>query len=173
MSPVKILKTGKYNVLSSVNSYLQTHLSGYATVVFGMPQAALPLPAISVNEVGLFNDLGGGYDEGFRRQQTILEIKLWADETQDAGATRTVIQLRDRLMYALMNAGRTTASGLVMPAIPIYDHAAGDLSTVQGYVRIPWGKTSTTSERLDTAADNPRLKVYRILQRVEWHESLD
>lgn len=190
-------RTGKQNLMASFNHFLveqigggQVH-DGLSTQLapgkafwwlFGYPLAGLVFPSVSVVEVGLFNqgelalDRVLGFDQAGRpvkgvRNQTLIEINAWAKDTPEkADAEKLVRELRDRVIYAITNAGEIDdATGqFVIPPMHLRDFSAAG-NPVVGTVTVDRAANAINEKFIVDAADQ-NVKRYRLLIRVFWFE---
>jgi hypothetical protein len=190
-------KTGKANLLTSINHFLIDNVgsgvvhNGTLTALpagkshwwfFGYPLAALLFPSISVTDVGLFTpgerafdrllgtDADGNWIKG-TRNQTLIEINCWAKDTAEtANAEQVVRELRDLVMYALLNAGDSKAdeSGLAVPSILLKDYY-DDMTPTVGVIYVDRASNAINEKFIVDQADQ-QIKRYRILARIFWDE---
>jgi|GEM_PF-6037944 len=190
--------SGKQSTITSFNKWLIEQLPegevhpGMGTTLsvgktfwflFGYPLTALMFPSITISEVGLFNPgetaigriLGTDPNTGDpikgTKQQTLMEINCWAKDTAEvANAEKIVRDLRDQVVYALMNAGDfdESADDFVVPPILLKDHSQAMPPTV-GVIYFDKNPNSIT-ERFIVDAVDANIKRYRLLVRVFWYE---
>lgn len=190
--------SGKQSTISSFNTWLSEQLpegvvhDGFATelpvgkefwIHYGYPLSALMKPAISIAEIGLFspgataigrvlemNPTTGAPVKGMKNQ-TLMEIDCWATDTADsANAEKTVRDLRDRVVYALMNAGEwdEDADDFVVDPILLKDYSQVMPPTV-GVIYLD-REANSINEQFLVDPVNAELKRYKITVRIYWFE---
>ena len=190
-------KSGKQSVISSFNTFLteqivdgEIHDGSTITLsggkefwwFFDYPLASLLFPSISINEVGLFtkaskafgrllgHDSSGVPVKG-EENQTLIEINCWAKDTaSQANGTRIVRELRDKVMYTLLNAGEfdEITDQLVIPKIDLIDFTQPS-EPVIGTIRIDRADNAIDEKYIVDAVDQ-NIKRYRLLVRIFWFE---
>ena len=190
--------TGKQNMMTSFNKWLVSYLTegevhdGISTTLsigkefwflFGYPLSALMFPSISIVEIGLFTpgetaigrvlgiDSTTGQPIKGSRNQTLIEINCWAKDTaESAQAEKAVRDLRDKVMYALMNSGEINevTDAFVVPPILLKDYSQVVPPTV-GTIYLDRTPNSI-NERFIVDAVDANIKRYRILVRIYWNE---
>ena len=190
-------KAGKQNLMSSFNRFLVEQLEGGQVHdgispmlpagktfwwLFGYPLTGLVFPSISVAEVGLFSrgelamDRVLGHDTAGQpvkgtRNQTLIEVNCWAKDTaESAQAEKTVREFRDRVVYALTNAGEVDESTelLVVPPIILRDFGQAGEPMV-GTITVDRTDNAVNEKFIVDAADQ-NIKRYRLLIRLLWNE---
>lgn len=189
--------SGKANLLTSFNNFLvdnvasgqihngvQTDLPAGKTHwwFFGFPLTAMLFPAITVVDVGLFTpgerafdrllgtDANGNIVKG-TRNQTLIEISCWAKDTSEqANGEQVVRELRDAVMYVLLNAGDSKAdeSGFIVPPVLLKNYYKNPVETV-GAIYIDRASNSINEKFIVDSID-ANVKRYRLLVRVFWDE---
>ena len=192
------VRAGKQNLMASFNKFLVSQIgngevhNGVATTLpsgktfwwfFGYPLSTLLFPSISVAEVGLFtpgetaigrvlsHDPTTGQPIKGTRNQSLIEINAWAkDTTALANAEKVVRDLRDSVMYVLMNASDVDedTGRFIVPPIQLRDYSQGVPSLV-GVISLDKNPNSIT-ERFIVDPVDPNIKRYRLLVRVYWYE---
>jgi hypothetical protein len=150
---------------------------------FGYPITTLMFPSISISEVGLFTpgerglgrvlaiDSTTGLPIKGSRNQTLIELDCWAKDTAaKSDAEKVVRELRDQVMYVLMNAGEFDVAihELVVRPIELRDYSQNSPPLI-GYIKIDRSPNSIT-ERFIVDQVDQNIKRYRMLVRVFWDE---
>ncbi len=190
-------KAGKQQLMASFNNFLVSQLDGgevhdgAATSLplgktfwwlFGYPLTTLMFPSISVVEVGLFNkgEFAIGRLLGFEsdgtpikgtRNQTLVEINCWAKDTDTkADAEKVVRELRDRIIFALTNAGQfdETTNGLLIPPIELKNYNVIGNPKV-GLINID-PSDNAINEKFIVDSVDANIKRYKLLVRIFWFE---
>jgi hypothetical protein len=190
--------SGKQSMMSSLNTWLteqfpegQVH-DGFSTTLsmgkefwihFGFPLASLMFPSISISEVGLFTPGGRAFGRTLgidsttgkpikgERNQTLIEINAWAKDTaESANAEKDVRDLRDKIMYALLNAGEwdEDTDDFLVPPILLKDYSEMTPPTV-GVIKVD-STANSINERFIVDPVNANVKRYKLLVRVYWEE---
>jgi len=171
--------SGKNAMMGSLAEYLVTNITD-EYFDFDNPLLPIKLPGYGVSEKGLYN-LGVvafehllGYKNGLplygRKNQTLVEISAWDDETLHSNAVGKVRQMRDKVVYLLYNAGRVDdAGGFVMPPIKMYSYYP--TKTEVGIIELDHSDNAI-NEKLVIDPINQNLKIYKLLMRLFWYEYL-
>jgi len=190
-------QTGKEAMLASLNDYLVANIDGGQVggtslgigktffFEFDNPIAPMQFPGITTAEVGLFN-LGDfafddnllGFDSSGKpikgvKNQTLIEINCWDSLDKSASATKNVRNLRDKVIFALVNAGKINEdTGL--PILPKIDLKAIDElgSPVVGQIVID-PSANAINERFLIDPVNQQIRRIKLLVRVFWFELLE
>lgn len=172
--------SGKSALMGSLAEYLVTHIPD-ESFEFDNPILPLKLPSYGVTEKGLYN-LGSiamddflGYKEDKalygKRNQTLIEISAWDDETVNPQAVGKVRQMRDKIVYLLYNAGRQDENGLeILPPIRLYNYYESPKKRIGIVVLDP--ADNSINEKFVIDPINQNIKVYRLLIRMFWYEYL-
>jgi hypothetical protein len=172
--------SGKSALMGSLADYLTTQIPD-EDFDFDNPILPVKLPGYGVTEKGLFN-LGAyafdnflGYKGGDplygRKDQTLVEISAWDDETVHPNAVGKVRQMRDKIVYVLLNAGRINDAGAaVLPPIKLYNYATSPKTEV-GVIELDPADNSI-NEKFTIDPVNQNLKAYKLLIRLFWYEYL-
>lgn len=190
--------SGKQNFMSSLNSWLVDVVRGGQVGgtalgygkdffwAFNFPIAPLMMPAVGVSEIGLF-DLGKRAFDGNLvgltvdgkpiravRNQTLVEINCWAQDSDDfGGATKKVYELRDRVVLALEFAGvmNDNEDGFIIPPIRLRDFSR-DGAPVMGVIWLdPSGNSINEKFLVDPVVQN--LRRYKLMVRFLYDEYKD
>lgn len=172
--------TGKASFMGSLADYLTTQITD-ESFDFDNPIIPVKLPGFGVIERGLYSlapvamDNFLGYKNGTalygRKNQTLVEISAWDDETEHPNAVGKVRQMRDKIIYCLYNAGRVDDNDvLVLPQIKLYDYSG--ISKVEKGVIVVDPSDNSINERYMIDPINQNIKIYRILVRFFWYEYL-
>jgi hypothetical protein len=187
--------SGKQNLMASINTWLMDVVRGGQTDsgdlltgndfywAFDYPLAPQKMPAIGISEIGLF-DLGArafdsnlvGFTEDGKpinavRNQTLIEINCWAQDSDDfGGATKKVRELRDRVVYALEFAGTRTENeeAFIIPPIQLKDYSKTDKPVVGIIMLDPSGNDINEKFLIDPVVN--QLKRYKLLVRFLYDE---
>jgi len=104
-----------------------------------------------------------------RKNQTLVEISAWDDESVHSNAVGKIRQMRDKIVYLLYNAGRVDDDGhLILPAMKIYDYGMTPAREV-GVIEVDPADNAINEKQLIDPI-NQNIKVYRILVRLFWYE---
>ncbi|MEQ1678741.1 MAG: hypothetical protein ABL876_18740, partial [Chitinophagaceae bacterium] len=188
-------ESGKHNLMSSLNLWLTDIVRGgqldQAELTpdhdfywaFNSALAPLKMPAVAVQEIGLFDvgkrafdgNLVGFTEDGEPiravQNQTLVEINCWAQDSDTfGGATKKVYELRDRLVYALEFAGTMTRKddAFIIPPIKLRDFSKEDKPVI-GIIRIdPNGNAINEKFLIDPVTN--QLKNYKLLVRFLYDE---
>lgn len=157
MSAPTSLESGRYNVISSFNKWVQDNVASLSPLPApaGMTTGDIPFsvqfdrpvkvedistgPVVAVTDLGLFSPAAADVDdvmvagvpEDFRGKlsQTLIEVVIWHSQRVQTDADARIRRVRDAFVGAYMNSGRKNSAGVVaVPAILIYDFAGSDLS---------------------------------------------
>lgn len=191
--------SGKFSVITSFNIWISEQLTdgeihnGFSTTLpmgktfwihFGYPLSALMFPSVSISEIGLFTpgesaigrvlsiDPTTGQPIKGIRNQTLMEINCWAkDTTSLANAEKVVRELRDQIMYSLLNAGEwdEVADDFVVPPILLKDYSDPMPPTV-GVISLD-KESNSINERFLVDAVDANVKRYKLLVRITWFET--
>ena len=144
------------------------------------------MPAVGVSEIGLF-DLGKRAFDGNLvgltvdgrpiravRNQTLVEINCWAQDSDDfGGATKKVYEMRDRVVLALEFAGvmNDNEDGFIIPPIRLKDFS-GDGAPMMGVIWLdPSGNSINEKFLVDPVVQN--LRRYKLMVRFLYDEYKD
>ena len=170
--------SGKAAMLGSFNKYMQTQIPD-ENFDFDSPVLPANMPGYGIMEKGLYN-LGAvafehliGYKDGdpvyARKNQTLVEISAWDNETLHSNAVDRVRVMRDKVVYVLYNAGRTNDSGaFILPPMKIYDYTKVVPEEIGVMVMDP--ADNAINEQFVIDPINQNIKTYRILVRLFWYE---
>jgi hypothetical protein len=172
--------SGKSALMGSLADYFITNITD-EYFDFDNPLLPIKLPGYGVSEKGLFNmgvyafDNFLGYKGGEalygRKDQTLIEISAWDDETLHSDAVGKVRQMRDKIVYVLLNAGRIDDAGVeVLPPIKLYDYSTSPKTEI-GVIELDSADNSI-NEKFTIDPVNQNLKVYKLLIRLFWYEFL-
>ncbi len=170
--------SGKGALMGSLAEYLQTNIPD-ENFEFDCPILPQKLPGYGVTEKGLYNlgtyafDQFLGYKNGQplygRKDQTLVEISAWDDETQHPGAVGKIRQMRDKIVYLLLNAGRVNDDGVtVQPPILLYDYSVTPKKEI-GYIELDPADNSINEKQVIDPI-NSNIKSYKLLIRLYWYE---
>jgi len=182
--------SGKQNLMASFNNWLVEnieggHLGGIDLPAdkeffwaFDYPIAPQTFPAISTTERGLFNlgDISIGKLMGHTpdgtpifgvKNQTLIEIVCYAKDTGTfTGATNTVRNLRDRVIFALTNAGHNSTPQVDKITLRDYNNPS---KPEIGVIRLD-RESNSINEKFIVDSQNQNVKRYILLVRVFWCE---
>ena len=172
--------TGKSALMGSIAEYLMTQIPG-EYFDFDNPILPVKLPGYGVTERGLYNfgniafDDFLGYREGValygRRNQTLLDLSAWDDESKHANAVGKVREMRDKVVYVLYNAGRMDDAGAyILPPIKLYDYSQAPKKQM-GVIQLDTADNAI-NERFIVDPVNQNIKAYKLLLRIFWYEYL-
>jgi hypothetical protein len=190
-------KTGKESLLASLNDYLVSNIDGgqvggsvlapgkHFFWEFDNPIAPLNLPCIATAEVGLFNLGDYAFDNnllGFSpsgepihgvKNQTLVEINCWDSLERDPAATKNVRNLRDKVIFALTNAGKIN-DVTNLPILPPINLKAINEPGEPVVGRIVVDPTpNSINERFLIDPVNQQLRRIKLLVRIFWFELLE
>jgi len=179
---------GKSALMGSLYAYLAEQIPD-EFFDFDNPILPTKLPGYGIVEKGLYN-LGTyalddflGYKVGFsgysglsglvplygRKDQTLVEISSWDDESIHPEAVGKVRQMRDKIVYVLYNAGRVDDSGnFVLPPIKIYDYFTNPKTEIGVIYLDP--SDNAINEKFVVDPINQNIKSYKLLVRIYWYE---
>ena len=172
--------SGKSALMGSLYDYLTTNITD-EYFDFDNPILPVKLPGYGVTEKGLYN-LGAyafdnflGYKGGDalygRKDQTLIEISAWDDETIHSDAVGKVRQMRDKIIYVLLNAGRIGDDGnAILPPIKLYDYSTSPKTEI-GVIELDPADNSI-NEKFMIDPINQNIKAYKLLIRLFWYEYL-
>lgn len=183
--------TGKQNVLTSLNKWLETNVPAASSsdfvYIFDNEIQANTLPSVQVSEFQYF-DPGADFfgmnvfpksaypvsspaNQGSRSEMMIL-IDIKADQGSDVNAKKVIYQIRDRIRRGLMLAGVSddVTDVQILPPISVldYDNAAADTGII---AQIPTEQDNCIQEKYlppDASAEN--LHSIQLLVRLWWFE---
>jgi hypothetical protein len=147
---------------------------------FDNPILPLSFPSYGMMEVGLYNlgaiaidDMLGQSASGVvkrgRRNQTLVEISCWDDGSVHADAVGKVRQMRDKVVYALLNAGRRNDAGVeILPSIKLYDYTTNP-KTAMGIIQLD-DADNAINEKFVSDPQSLNIKAYKLMVRVYWYE---
>jgi len=170
--------SGKSAMMGSLADYFTTQITD-EYFDFDNPILPVKLPGYGVSEKGLFN-LGAyafdnllGYKDGEaiygRKDQTLVEISAWDDETKHPDAVGKIRQMRDKIVYVLLNAGRYDDSGnQILPPIKLYDYSTSPKTEI-GVIELD-SSDNAINEKMMIDPVNQNFKVYKLLIRLFWYE---
>jgi hypothetical protein len=179
--------TGKNNVLTSINKWLQANVppandadfkyiftSEVAPVVFPMVTVTeFPFFDPGFNAMGnvLFNAANYTSDQG-RINHLMLDINIYTSNAVDPNAKRNMLRIRDRIISGLTKAGLYDDDTNVQLAPPIsvldYDNGAADTGTV---ARVAIEEANYAIERYyPPSADVPDVHRYQLLVKIQYFE---
>ncbi len=172
--------SGKGAFFGSLASWLTTNITD-EYFDFDNPILPIKLPGYGVTEVGLFNlapiamEHFVGYKDGeaqyAKKNQTLVEITAWDDVTKHSNASGKVRQMRDKVIWALYNAGRKDDAGtLVLPAIKLYDYFQTPIKEM-GVIQLD-DSDNAINEKFIVDPVNQNIKMYKMLIRMFWYEYL-
>lgn len=172
--------SGKNAFMGSLAEWLTTQITD-EYFDFDNPIQPLKLPGYGVTEVGLFNlaPIAMGHFLGYkndvalygRKNQTLVEISAWDDVTQHSNASAKVRQMRDKVIWALYNAGKESDSGgVVLPPIKLYDYYHTPKVEI-GVITLD-DSDNTINEKFIVDPVNQNIKIYKLLIRLFWYEYL-
>jgi hypothetical protein len=170
--------SGKASLMGSIAEYLVTQIPD-ENFDFDNPLIPIKLPGYGVSEKGLYSlapiafEHFMGYKDGVaiyaRKNQTLVEISAWDDETIHSNAVGKVRQMRDKIVYLFYNAGRYDDNGsVILPPIKLYDYEQVPKKEV-GVVELDPGDNSI-NEKLLIDPINQNIKIYKLLLRLFWYE---
>jgi len=173
--------SGKSAMMGSLYDYLRTQITD-ENFEFDNPILPVKLPGYGVTELGLYN-LGvfsfdnllgtkpdGNYLYG-RKNQTLIEIGAWDDETIHPNAVGKVRQMRDKIVYVLYNAGRVDDNGdFVLPPIKVYDYFANPKVEI-GLIELD-PADNAINEKFIVDPNSQNIKCYKMILRLFWYEYL-
>ena len=170
--------SGKSALMGSLADYLTTNITD-ESFEFDNPILPIVLPGYGVTEKGLYNlgtyamDNFLGYKDGQplygRKDQTLIEISAWDDETLHPGAVGKIRQMRDKIVYLFLNAGRIDDNGVeVLPPIKLYDYSTTPKKEI-GVIELDLADNSINEKQVIDPV-NQNIKVYKILIRLYWYE---
>lgn len=170
--------SGKSALMGSLAEYLTTNITD-EFFDFDNPILPVKLPGYGVTEKGLYNfgvyafDNFMGYRNGQplygRKDQTLIEISAWDDETIHPGAVGKIRQMRDKIVYLLLNAGRVNDAGVtVLPPIKLYDYSTTPKTEI-GIIELDPADNSINEKQVIDPV-NQNLKAYKLLIRIYWYE---
>ena len=181
--PVSV--TGKANMWASFNGWLQTNvpntLGGGFTYNFDQALDPAVMPRVDVNEFKFFDPgdsaMGGmifpanplGVTQG-KEQRAVVELNIRADGNQQANALQLVRQLRDWIMYALINAGvaDSVTGAVLVPPIYILDGSSAQTGII---CRVMTEVDNAIIENYyQPEAGQGLIHRFQILARLEWYE---
>ena len=170
--------SGKAALMGSFADYLTTQITD-EYFDFDNPILPIKLPGYGVAEKGLYN-LGIvafehllGYKNNVpvygRKNQTLIEVSAWDDETLHPNAVGKVREMRDKLVYVLYNAGRVNDSGgFILPPMKLYDYSQNPKVEI-GIIELD-PADNAINEKLVIDPINQNIKIYRVLFRMFWYE---
>ncbi|TDI97025.1 MAG: hypothetical protein E2O29_01965 [Deltaproteobacteria bacterium] len=182
--------SGKENLMASFNNWLIENIDGGHLGspplpsgeeffwVFDYPIAPQQFPAISTTERGLFNlgerafdKLIGHSPDGSPifgvRNQTLIEITCISQDSETfTGSTRVVRNLRDRVIFALTNAGHTSTPDV--STIQLRDYSNPNKPVI-GFIELD-KESNSINEKFIVDQENQNVKRYILLIRVFWNE---
>lgn len=173
--------SGKSALMGSLADYLTTNITD-EFFDFDNPLLPVKLPGYGVTEKGLYNlgvyafDNFIGYDASNdpvfgRKDQTLIEIAAWDDETKHSDAVGKVRQMRDKIVYVLLNAGRVDDDGnVILPPIKLWDYSTSPKTEI-GVIELDPADNSI-NEKFTMDPVNQNIKVYKLLVRLFWYEYL-
>jgi len=184
MSPLPIdfkWNSGKSALMGSLADYFTTQITD-EYFDFDNPILPVKLPGYGVTEIGLFNlapiafEHFLGYKDGEplygKKNQTLIEVSAWDDESIHPDAVGKVRQMRDKIVYVLYNAGRVGDDGVfVLPPIKLYDYSASPATEI-GLIELDPSDNSI-NEKFVVDPVNQNIKMYKLLIRLFWYEYLD
>ena len=170
--------SGKSALMGSIAEYLTTNITD-EDFDFDNPILPVKLPGYGVTEKGLYNlgtyafDNFLGYKGGAplygRRDQTLIEISAWDDVSLHSNAVGKVRQMRDKIVYLFLNAGRIDDNGVaVLPPIKLYDYSTTPKTEI-GVIELDPADNSI-NEKFVVDPINQNLKSYKLLMRIYWYE---
>ena len=171
--------SGKNAMIGSFADYLKTQITD-ENFEFDNPILPVKLPGYGVVEMGLYN-LGvhafdnllglkadGSYLYG-RKNQTLVEISAWDDETLHPDAVGKVRQMRDKIVYVLYNAGRTDDNGnFILPPMKVYNYFVNPKVEI-GVITLD-DSDNAINEKFIIDPSNQNLKCYKLIVRLFWFE---
>ena len=181
---------GKENLMASFNNWLIENLEGGQLGAapltsdkeffwaFDFPISPQQFPAITTTERGLFNlgdnafnKLLGHTPDGTPifgvKNQTLIEITCIAkDNDTFTGATRTVRNLRDRVIFALNNAGHISTPQV--DKIRLRDYNNPNKPEI-GFMFLD-RDSNAINEKFIVDSQNQNVKRYVLLVRIFWCE---
>ena len=172
--------SGKAAFMGSLNEYLITNITD-EYFDFDNPMLPVKLPGYGVTEKGLYNiapvafEHFMGYKDGQplygRRNQTLIEISAWDDETVHSNAVGKVREMRDKVVYVLYNAGRVNDIGsYVLPPIKLYNYNVNPKVEI-GLITLD-NNDNSINEKFLVDPGSSNIKIYKLLVRMFWYEYL-
>ena len=172
--------SGKSALMGSLADYLTTNITD-EFFDFDNPILPVKLPGYGITEKGLYNlgvfafDNFLGYKGGEalygRKDQTLIEISAWDDESKHPDAVGKVRQMRDKIIYLFLNAGRYTDDGVeILPPIKLYDYSTAPKTEI-GIIELDPADNSINEKQVIDPI-NQNLKAYKLLIRIFWYEYL-
>ncbi len=188
--------TGKQALLSSFNAWLETNVpsGGSTDFTYSFLQQLQPqkMARVEVSEYQYFTPgqtaFGGIIFPAAGAQQQSLgvanrmmvQIDIFADQaplgaftgTPTSLAARKVItQIRDRIVYGLVNAGVTDSTGAVaVPPIPVLDPENSNFDTGT-LIRVLTEEDNWKTEKyFPPSPEKPSIHQYQLLFKLEWYE---
>lgn len=182
--------SGKEALMASFNNWLIENIDGgHLGVpplpgdkeffwVFDYPIAPQQFPAITTTERGLFNlgelaldKLVGHSSDGSPifgvRNQTLIEITCISQDSETfTGSTLIVRNLRDRVIFALTNAGHISTPEVSKIELRDYNNPS---TPVIGFIELD-RESNSINEKFVVDPQNQNVKRYVLLVRVFWHE---
>lgn len=172
--------SGKNALMGSLADYLTTQITD-EYFDFDNPILPIKLPGYGISEKGLYN-LGAYAFDNFlgqdangaiygRKDQTLVEISAWDDETLHSDAVGKVRQMRDKIVYVLLNAGRYNDAGTqILPPMKLYDYSTTPKTEI-GVIELD-PADNAINEKFQIDPINQNIKVYKLLIRLFWYEYL-
>ena len=181
---------GKQNLMASFNNWLIENIEGGHLGAqplpsdkeffwaFDFPIGPEQFPAISTTERGLFNlgerainKLIGHTSDGTPiygvKNQTLIEITCHAKDTGTfTGATNTVRNLRDRVVFAITNAGHISTPQVNKIRLRDYNNPS---NPEVGFIELDRDSNSI-NEKFIVDSQNQNVKRYILLVRIFWCE---
>ena len=176
--------TGKYNAIASICKWLEVNVPGGTqfTWFFTAQQATAVFPRVEVEEFQ-YPDLGnsayggvvfpaGAQSEG-QLSQMMLKFDFFTSNGPNINAKQALYEARDRVVYALRNAGRSTDrdATALLPAISVLDYNGGSSTDTQTVARVPMEEDNAFTEQyFAPTAEQPNVHQLRLLVKFHWWE---
>ena len=182
--------SGKEALMGSFNNWLIENIDGGHLGIlplpgdkeffwaFDYPIAPQQFPAITTTERGLFNlgeralgKLVGHSSDGSPiygvKNQTLIEITCISQDSETlTGSTRIVRNLRDRVIFALTNAGHVSTPSVSTIELRDYNNPS---TPVIGFIELD-RESNSINEKFVVDPQNQNVKRYVLLIRVFWNE---
>lgn len=180
--------TGKYTVLTTINEWLLTNVPPAAVTdfVYRFTNRVSPTPSqtlVSVNEFTFFSPASGAWNEMLfapgsgpvtpnptyehvqgQKNQLMLEINIYTKNQQLTNDKFKLYRMRDKLRYALINAGKSDDAGHVLfPPIA--------MASTNIVARVPIEEDNHILEHYyPPSSEMPDTHRYQMLVKFQWYE---
>lgn len=186
-SPTWKNPTGKNNLLTSLNKWMQTNITpanaADFTYFFTAQINPTVFPAVTVDEFPFFDPPFNAFGNVLypsasytssqgRLNHAMIDINIYTSVAADSSAKKHLIQIRDRIVAGLTQAGLgdDVTGTQILPPIEVLDYDNGGADTGIA-ARISIEESNNPIERYyPPSADTPDIHRYQLLFKIQWFE---